>query len=81
MPVGTVRLLTPTDAVAVKDRLAAFLHWNDRQGVEQVVQIIGRQTVDFGKVDEWAQAEPGMARERYALIGNRLWQSVDRTVG
>lgn len=69
-PAGVVRLLTPTDSV--KDRLAAFLHWNDRQGVEQAVQIIRRQAVDLGKVETWALAEPGEARQRYALIRDRL---------
>lgn len=67
---GTVRLLTPTDAV--KDRLAAFLHWNDRQGVEQALQILRRQTVDFGRVDRWARAEPGHAPERYAQVRETL---------
>lgn len=75
-PAGAVRLLTPTDAV--KDRLAAFLHWSDRQGVEQAVQIVRRQTVDLGKVDGWARAEPGQARERYALIMDRLRQAALR---
>lgn len=69
-PAGVVRLLTPTDAV--KDRLAAFLHWNDRQGVEQAVHIIRRQAVDVGKVEAWALSEPGQARERYALVRERL---------
>lgn len=69
-PAGVVRLLTPTDSV--KDRLAAFLHWNDRQGVEQAVQIIQRQAVDLGKVETWALSEPGEARDRYALVRERL---------
>ena len=30
---GKLRLLSPTDRV--KDRLAAFFHWNDRQSLEQ----------------------------------------------
>ncbi len=67
---GIVRLLTPTDAV--KDRLAAFLHWNDRQGVEQAIQIIRRQTVNFDSVDRWARAEPGHASERYAQVCKTL---------
>jgi hypothetical protein len=71
---GIVRLLTPTDSV--KDRLAAFLHWNDRQGVEQAVQIIRRQAVDLGKVESWVLSEPGQARERYALVRERLQQAM-----
>lgn len=67
---GTVRMLTATDAV--KDRLAAFLHWNDRQGVEQALQIIQKQVVNFASVDRWARAEPGVARDRYALVRGTL---------
>lgn len=32
---GRLRLLSPTDCV--KDRLAAFYHWNDRQCLQQAV--------------------------------------------
>jgi hypothetical protein len=71
---GTVRLLTPTDAV--KDRLAAFLHWNDRQGVEQALQIMRRQAVDFPSVDRWALAEPGQAPERYVQVREALRRAV-----
>lgn len=73
-PAGVVRLLMTTDSV--KDRLAAFLHWNDRQGVEQAVQIIRRQAVDLGKVESWALSEPGEARERYALVRDRWLQAM-----
>lgn len=74
---GTVRLLTPTDAV--KDRLAAFLHWNDRQGVEQALQIIRRQAIDMGKVEQWALAEAGDAPRRFGLVRDALWSAVSAT--
>jgi hypothetical protein len=73
---GTVRMLTPTDAV--KDRLAAFLHWNDRQGVEQALQIIRKQTVSFLKVDRWAQSEPGSAKDRYALVRETIRAATEK---
>ena len=36
-PAGKLRLLSPTDCV--KDRLAAFFHWNDRQALEQALLV------------------------------------------
>ena len=32
---GTLRLLTATDCI--KDRLAAYYHWRDEQGLEQAI--------------------------------------------
>ncbi len=72
---GVVRLLSPTDSV--KDRLAAFLHWSDRQGVEQAVEIIRRQPVNLAKVERWARAEPGAARERYDQIRAALQEAAE----
>ena len=39
---GNIRLLTPTDSV--KDRLAAYYHWNDHQALEQHAQFNCRLT-------------------------------------
>lgn len=36
-PTGILRLLTPTDCVM--DRLAAFYHWNDAQGLDQAAAV------------------------------------------
>jgi len=43
--VGTVTLLSPTDCV--KDRLAAFFHWNDPQALEQAVMVAKAQKVNM----------------------------------
>lgn len=32
-----IKMLTPTDSI--KDRLASFYHWNDKQGLEQALAI------------------------------------------
>lgn len=34
---GTLVLMTPTDSV--RDRLAAYYHWNDQQALEQAVMV------------------------------------------
>jgi hypothetical protein len=52
---GSVTLLTPTDCV--KDRLAAFYHWNDPQALEQAVMVAKAQKVDLKDVKRWSAAE------------------------
>ncbi len=58
---GSVTLLTPTDCV--KDRLAAFYHWNDPQALEQAVMVAKAQKVDLKDVKKWSAAEGH--KERY----------------
>ncbi len=52
---GQLRLLSPTDCV--KDRLAAWFHWNDRQSLQQAVLVVKSQPVDLDDVRAWASAE------------------------
>ena len=52
---GTLRLLSPTDCV--KDRLAAFHHWGDKQSWEQAVSVARRHTPDWVSLQRWHQAE------------------------
>ena len=52
---GVLRLLTPTDCV--KDRLAAFFHWNDRQALDQAVLVATLQKVDLDDVRRWSRSE------------------------
>ena len=54
-PSGRLRLLSPTDSV--KDRLAAFFHWDDRQSMEQAVFVALAQTIDLKDVRRWAIEE------------------------
>jgi len=55
-----LKLLSPTDCV--KDRLAAFYHWKDRQALEQAVMVCRSQRVDLEEVKRWSRNE-GMAAE------------------
>jgi hypothetical protein len=55
LPTGTLRLLTPTDCV--KDRLAAWFHWNDRQALEQACLVTRAQRIDSGDLKRWARRE------------------------
>jgi hypothetical protein len=65
---GVLRLLTPTDCVM--DRLAAFYHWNDAQGLEQAVAVGRQQRIDVNRVRRWSRRE-GMAL-KFALFERRL---------
>jgi hypothetical protein len=52
---GTLRLLTPTDCV--KDRLAAFFHWRDREALQQAMLVAKSQPVDLKDIRSWARSE------------------------
>ncbi|MBI4848850.1 MAG: hypothetical protein HY808_09800 [Nitrospirae bacterium] len=52
---GSITLLTPTDSV--KDRLAAYYHWNDPQALEQAVMIAKAQKVNLKDLKRWSDAE------------------------
>lgn len=52
---GLLRLLSPTDCV--KDRLAAFFHWSDRQALEQAVLVAKAQAVNMKEIRRWAKSE------------------------
>ncbi len=61
---GMLRLLSPTDSV--KDRLAAYYHWKDRQSLEQAVLVAAGHPVDMDKVRRWS-AKEGFAAEFEAI--------------
>lgn len=53
--VGALRLLNPT--YCVLDRLAQFIHWNDRQGLGQAVLVAARHPIELPVVEAWLAAE------------------------
>jgi len=50
-----LKLLSPTDCV--KDRLAAFYHWNDRQCLEQAILVSLDNNVDLSEIARWSNKE------------------------
>lgn len=52
---GRLPLLSPTDCV--KDRLAAYYHWNDEQSLEQATLVAQRHPVDLKEIREWSRRE------------------------
>lgn len=52
---GTIKLLYPIDSV--KDRLASYYHWNDKQSLEQAVSICLEQDINFKELEKWSIRE------------------------
>ena len=65
---GILKLLTPTDCI--KDRLAAYYHWDDPQSLEQAVWVAERNSVDLASVEEWSEREGMM--EKFAIFQKRI---------
>ena len=63
-PLGVIKMLTPTDCV--KDRLAAYLHWGDRQALQQAAMVAGIQRISWRSIHRWAAGEEGSS----AVIGD-----------
>lgn len=51
----TLKLLSPTDCV--KDRLAAYYHWQDRQALEQAMLVCYDNPVDIVELERWSKVE------------------------
>ena len=52
---NVLRLLTPTDCI--KDRLAAYIHWNDKQSLEQAVMVAKAQDFNLSSVKKFCSNE------------------------
>jgi hypothetical protein len=65
---GLLNLYDPTHCVM--DRLAAFYHWSDPQGLAQAVMVARRHRIRLAEVRKWSEGE-GMA-ERFAEFQARL---------
>lgn len=65
---GKLVLLTPTDSV--KDRLAAFYHWNDSEALEQAVMVATAQKVNIGEIRRWSASEG--QKKKYAAFFSML---------
>jgi hypothetical protein len=56
---GTLKIISPTDCV--KDRLAAYFYWNDRQSLEQASMISQECAIDLGEIAKWSENEGMLA--------------------
>jgi hypothetical protein len=65
---GLLRVVSPTDCV--KDRLAHYFHWHDRQALAQAILVARNHSINFREVARWAQVE-GM-RDEFQAIRNQF---------
>ena len=65
---GILRLLTPTDCI--KDRLAAYYHWDDPQSLEQAIWVAQQNEFDINSVKEWSRNEKEL--DKFEIFKSRL---------
>ncbi len=66
--IKSLKLFTPTDCV--KDRLAAFYHWNDLQSLDQALMVVKARKVDLEEIKRWSKGEGAI--EKYKRFINLL---------
>jgi len=65
---GILKLLTPTDCI--KDRLAAYYHWDDPQSLEQAVWVAEQNEFDLASIEQWSQKEQEM--DKFNIFKQRI---------
>jgi len=65
---GVLRLLTPTDCV--KDRLAAYYHWDDEQCLQQAIWVAEQNEVNIEAIKKWSLQEK--SEQKYLNFYNKL---------
>ncbi len=71
---GRLSLLSPTDCV--KDRLAAYYHWDDPQCLEQALLVAEAARVDLEEIRRWSRVEKKSAE--FERIRERLSEAARR---
>jgi hypothetical protein len=65
---GILKLLIPTDCI--KDRLAAYFHWDDLQSLDQAIWVAERNEFDLESIEEWSTNENEL--EKFRIFKNRI---------
>jgi hypothetical protein len=65
---GSLNIISVTDCL--KDRLAAFFHWGDRQCLSQAVMIVQSNKIEMDEIKRWSKAE-GML-EKFQIFEKEL---------
>jgi hypothetical protein len=55
METGILRIISPTDCV--KDRLAWYYHYGDRQCLSQAILVSKDHQIDIGEIRKWSEGE------------------------
>jgi len=64
LKLGSLRLKIISPTECVKDRLAAFYHWNDMQSLEQAILVAKTQKINLGEIERWSKKE--MMAEKFS---------------
>lgn len=67
-----IKILTPTDCV--KDRLATYIHFKNRVGLEQAVMVAKKHPISLSKIRDWCLKEksPEVFQEFKSYLKNPL---------
>ena len=57
---GPLRVVTPTQSIM--DWLAAYVHWNDRQALDQAIMVARRQRIDWNALRNGRDARQSTPR-------------------
>ncbi len=52
---GILQIISPTDCI--KDRLAHYYHWGDRQCLKQAILVASKHKININEVQEWSISE------------------------
>ena len=55
---GVLKLLSAQDCI--KDRLAAYYHWNDAQSLTQALQVARKHPIDLDELEAWSRKEKSL---------------------
>lgn len=65
---GRLQIISPTDCI--KDRLAHFYHWGDRQCLKQALLVASKHSVNLRELQEWSKSEGKL--DEFEKIKNEL---------
>lgn len=57
LPIAGVRVVLLSATDSCRDRLAAFYHWKDRQGLRAAIAVAVRHPVDLERIRSWSVRE------------------------
>jgi len=52
---GILQIISPTDCI--KDRLAHYYHWGDRQCLKQAILVASKHKINLIEVQKWSKSE------------------------
>jgi hypothetical protein len=65
---GILKVISPTDCV--KDRLAAYYHWDDQQSLLQAILVAQRNKINVDEIRRWSRVEGKL--QEFEKIKNKL---------